>query len=161
MKIKLLFRRLLCEGSAFAWSAQSMSWLRDFREFIQRGNIVDLAVGVIIGGAFQKIVTSVVNDIIMPPIGLLLKGVNFRDIKFLLKKAHLDDNGMEVPAVTINIGNFVQVMVEFIIIAFAIFLFITLLHRLRKKREEKEAPSGPTKQEELLTEIRDLLKNQK
>lgn len=137
-----------------------MKWLVEFREFIHRGNIVDLAVGVIIGGAFQKIVTSLVNDIVMPPIGLLLKGVNFKDIKILLKKAHIDADGLDSPAITVNIGNFIQVLVEFTIIAFAIFLLITFIHRIRKKREENSPPPAPTRQEELLREIRDLLKKQ-
>jgi large conductance mechanosensitive channel len=137
-----------------------MRFLNDFKEFIHRGNIIDLAVGVIIGGAFQKIVTSLVNDIVMPPIGLLLKGVNFKDIRVLLKKAKIDADGIENPAVTINIGLFIQVMVEFVIIAFAIFLIVNFIHRIRKKREANEPPALPTKQEQLLTEIRDLLKKQ-
>lgn len=136
-----------------------MKWLSNFKEFIQRGNIIDLAVGVIIGGAFQKIVTSFVNDIVMPPIGLLLKGVNFKDIKVVLKKPHPDANGLEVPAITVNIGNFIQVLVEFTIIALAIFLLVTFIHKLRKKHESQNDSTTPSEEVKLLSEIRDLLKN--
>lgn len=116
-----------------------------------------MAVGIIIGGAFGKIITSIVSDIIMPPIGLLVGGVNFTDLKFVLK-----DAVGEIPAVTINYGNFIQVAFDFIIIAFSIFMVIKLLNAAKKKEEKVEevkAPAGPTKEEVLLTEIRDLLKN--
>ena len=134
-----------------------MSFVSEFKDFIQRGNVIDLAVGVVIGTAFGKIVTSFVNDIIMPPIGWLTNGISFEDIKILLKEATVDATGKEIPAVTINIGNFINIAIEFIIIAFAIFLLVKFVNRLRKTKEEA-APPGPTKEEQLLTEIRDLLK---
>lgn len=139
------------------------SFLQDFKAFAMRGNVVDMAVGVIIGGAFGKIVSSIVADIIMPPIGLLVGGVNFTDLKLEMKPAEVVD-GVEQAAVTLNYGNFLQATFDFIIIAFSIFLFIKLLAQLnRKKKEEAPAPAAPpapSKEEVLLTEIRDLLKQQ-
>lgn len=134
-----------------------MKLLDEFKSFAIKGNAIDMAVGIIIGGAFGKIITSIVSDIIMPPIGLLVGGVNFTDLKFVLK-----DAVGEIPAVTINYGNFIQVAFDFIIIAFSIFMVIKLLNAAKKKEEKVEevkAPAGPTKEEVLLTEIRDLLKN--
>ncbi|GAE21706.1 large-conductance mechanosensitive channel [Bacteroides pyogenes JCM 10003] len=126
-----------------------------------KGNVVDMAVGVIIGGAFGKIVSSVVADIIMPPIGLLLGGMNFTDLKWVLKPAEVVD-GKEVEAVTMNYGQFLQNTIDFIIIAFSIFLVIRLVMKLVvKKEEEPETPPAPTKEEVLLAEIRDLLKDKK
>ena len=147
-----------------------MSFLSDFKAFAMRGNVIDMAVGVIIGGAFGKIVTSVVNDIIMPPLGLLVGGVNFTDLKLVMKPAELNEAGEEiVAAVTLNYGNFLQQTFDFLIIAFSIFLFISLIKRLSekmKKEEEVVAPAPapapdpePTHEEKLLAEIRDLLKN--
>ena len=147
-----------------------MSFLSDFKAFAMRGNVIDMAVGVIIGGAFGKIVTSVVNDIIMPPLGLLVGGVNFTDLKLVMKPAELNEAGEEVvAAVTLNYGNFLQQTFDFLIIAFSIFLFISLIKRLSermKKEEEVVAPAPapapdpePTNEEKLLAEIRDLLKN--
>lgn len=128
--------------------------IKEFREFIMRGNILDLAVAVIIGGAFGKIVSSFVNDIIMPPIGLLLGGVNFTDLKMVLKAAEGD-----VEAVTLNYGAFVQNIVDFLIVAFVIFMVIKAYNNLQKKEEEAPAaPPEPSNEEKLLTEIRDLLK---
>lgn len=127
-----------------------------------RGNVVDMAVGVIIGGAFGKIVSSVVADVIMPCVGLLVGGVNFTDLKLELKPAELVD-GVEQAAVTLNYGNFLQVTFDFIIIAFSIFMFIRLLSKLNRKKEETPAPApapAPSKEEVLLSEIRDLLKQQ-
>ena len=138
-----------------------------------KGNVVDMAVGVIIGGAFGKIVSSVVADVIMPPIGLLVGGVNFTDLKWVMKDAVAevkDEAGNVITAaqdaVTLNYGNFLQVTFDFLIIAFSIFLMIKLLTKLteKKKAEEKAMPApppAPSKEELLLTEIRDLLKNQK
>ena len=138
-----------------------------------KGNVVDMAVGVIIGGAFGKIVSSVVADVIMPPIGLLVGGVNFTDLKLVMKDAVAevkDEAGNVITAaqdaVTLNYGNFLQVTFDFLIIAFSIFLMIKLITRLtEKKKAEEEAtpapPPAPSKEEQLLTEIRDLLKNQK
>lgn len=138
-----------------------MSVLKEFKDFAMRGNVIDLAVGVIIGGAFGKIVASLVADIIMPPIGLLVGGVRFTDLKWEMKAAEMVD-GVEKAAVTLNYGNFLQVTFDFIIVAFAIFMFIKGMNRLNKKKEEAPAAPAaapaPTKEELLLTEIRDLLK---
>lgn len=125
-----------------------------------RGNVMDMAVGVIIGGAFGKIITSVVSDIIMPPIGLLVGGVNFTDLKWEMKPAQEIDGVMQ-EAVTLNYGNFLQTAFDFIIIAISIFIFIRLISKLSRKKEEAPAsPPAPSKEEVLLTEIRDLLKEQ-
>lgn len=133
--------------------------LQDFRAFAMKGNVVDMAVGVIIGGAFGKIVSSVVADVIMPPLGLLIGGVNFTDLKWVMKPAEMID-GKEIAAVSLNYGHFLQATFDFLIIAFSIFMFIRLLTKLtaKKKEEEPAAPAAPTKEEVLLTEIRDLLK---
>ena len=148
------------------------TFLQDFKAFAMKGNVVDMAVGVIIGGAFGKIVTSVVNDIIMTAIGMLVGGVNFTDLKLTLQEAvpeKLNEAGeviqAAVPAVTLNYGNFLQQTFDFIIIAFSIFLFISLIKKMseKKKAEEPAAPApppAPSKEEVLLTEIRDLLKEQ-
>lgn len=135
-----------------------MSLLKEFKDFAVRGNVIDLAVAVIIGGAFGKIIASVVADIIMPPIGLLLGGVNFTDLKWEMKAAEMVD-GVEKAAVTLNYGNFLQTTFDFLIVAFCIFMFIHGLSKLSKKKDEAPpSPLPPTKEEELLTEIRDLLK---
>ena len=147
-----------------------MSFLSDFKAFAMRGNVIDMAVGVIIGGAFGKIVTSVVNDIIMPPIGLLVGGVNFTDLKWVMKPAELNEAGEEVvAAVTLNYGNFLQQTFDFLIIAFSIFLFISIVKKVTDKMKKEEpapepapAPAPePTNEEKLLAEIRDLLKKDK
>lgn len=131
-----------------------MSFFSDFKSFAMRGNVIDMAVGIIIGGAFGKIVSSLVADVLMPPIGVLLGGVDFSDLAITIKQA-TDAAG----PVTINYGKFIQTIIDFIIIAFAIFSMIRLANKLHK---EKEAPAtAPTKQETLLTEIRDLLKDKK
>lgn len=131
-----------------------MSLMKEFKSFAMRGNVVDLAVAVVIGGAFGRIVTSLVNDIIMPPLGVLLGGVDFKDLVLILKKGT-----EEVDAVTMNYGMFIQNIIDFIIIAFAIFMIIKGINSLRKKEAETPAdPPAPTTQEQLLTEIRDLLK---
>jgi large conductance mechanosensitive channel len=139
-----------------------MSVVKEFKEFAMKGNVVDLAVGIIIGGAFGKIVSSVVADVIMPPIGLLLGGVKFTDLKILLTDPVVDATGVITKqAVSINYGNFVQALVDFLIIAFAIFMMIKAMNSLEKKEEvpaEEPAPPAPTREEILLTEIRDLLK---
>ncbi len=139
-----------------------MKLLSEFKDFAMRGNVVDMAVGVIIGGAFGKIVTSLVNDIIMPGIGVLTGGMNFSEFKWVIQKAVVDGATAEVitPEVAITWGAFVQTIVDFLIIAFCIFLAIKVMNKMRKQKEEEPAaPAGPT-QEELLTEIRDLLKAQ-
>ncbi|MFZ7157989.1 large-conductance mechanosensitive channel protein MscL [Avibacterium gallinarum] len=131
-----------------------MSFMKEFREFAMRGNVVDMAVGVVIGGAFGKIVSSFVADVIMPVLGLLTGGVDFKDLHVVLKEAVGD-----VPAVTLNYGAFVQNIVDFVIIAFAIFLVVKGMNKMKKPAEEPEAaPAEPSNEEKLLTEIRDLLK---
>jgi large conductance mechanosensitive channel len=131
-----------------------MGLIKEFKTFAMRGNVVDMAVGIIIGGAFGKIVSSFVSDIIMPPIGILIGGVDFKDLAYVLKEA-----SGEVPAVTISYGNFIQTVIDFIIIAFAIFMVIKGMNAMKKKEVEvPAAPPAPTKEQELLSEIRDLLK---
>lgn len=131
--------------------------LKEFRDFISKGNVLDLAVAVIIGAAFGKIVTSFVNDILMPPIGILMGGVDFKDLTVVLKNAV-----GEVPAVTLNYGMFIQNVIDFLIIALCVFLVVKVANNLSKKKEEAPAaPPAPTKDQELLTEIRDLLKEKK
>jgi len=140
-----------------------MSLVKEFKEFAMRGNVVDLAVGIIIGGAFGKIVSSVVADVLMPPIGLLLGGVKFTDLKIFLTDPVVDAAGVITKqAVSINYGNFVQALVDFLIIAFAIFMMIKGMNSMKKKEvaQPVEAPPPPPSKEEiLLTEIRDILKN--
>lgn len=129
--------------------------LKEFKQFISKGNIIDLAIGVIIGGAFGKIVASLVNDIIMPVLGLLLGKVNFKKLSYVLVEAQ-----GETPAVTLNYGAFIQNIVDFLVIAFVIFIALKMIIKLKKKEEVKEEPKAPsyTKDQELLMEIRDLLK---
>lgn len=137
-------------------------FINEFKEFAVKGNAVDMAVGVIIGGAFGKIVTSIVNDIIMPPIGWIIGGVNFSDLKFTLPTVKLGTE--EMPTATINYGAFIQTIIDFTIIAFCVFMLVKLINKLaRRKKEEPAAPPAPpapSKEELLLTEIRDLLKEQ-
>jgi large conductance mechanosensitive channel len=131
-----------------------MKLLDEFKSFAMKGNVVDMAVGIIIGAAFGKIVSSVVSDIIMPPIGLLLGGVNFTDLKLVMKAAT-----DAAPAVTWNYGNFIQVTFDFLIVAFAVFMLIKAINAAKKKEEAAPAaPPAVPKEEILLTEIRDLLK---
>lgn len=130
-----------------------MSMLKEFRDFAMRGNVVDLAVGVIIGTAFGKIVSSLVADIIMPPLGVLIGGIDFKQFSLTLREASGD-----VPAVVMNYGSFIQSIFDFVIVAFAIFMAIKVINKLYKKRETP--PTGPSKEEVLLGEIRDLLKQQ-
>jgi len=130
----------------------SMSMVSEFRDFAMKGNVVDMAVGVVIGGAFGKIVTSFTNDVLMPPIGLLLGGVDFSDLKIMIKEAV-----GETAAVSINYGAFINIILDFLIIAFAIFLVVKAMNSMKKK-EEAAPPPGPSKEEVLLTEIRDALR---
>ena len=131
-----------------------MSLVSEFKEFAMRGNVVDLAVGIVIGGAFGKIVSSFVGDVLMPPIGLLLGGVDFSDLAVTLK-----DATATTPAVLWSYGKFIQTIVDFTIIAFAIFLLVKGMNSMRKKEEAApEAPKPPSNEEVLLTQIRDLLK---
>jgi large conductance mechanosensitive channel len=131
-----------------------MGMVQEFKTFAMRGNVVDMAVGIIIGGAFGKIVSSLVADVMMPPIGLLIGGVNFANLAVTIKEATAD-----AAAVTLNYGRFVQTVVDFMIVAFAIFLVVKGMNALKKKEESAPAaPPPPTKEESLLAEIRDILK---
>ena len=137
-----------------------MKMVQEFKDFAMKGNVVDMAVGIVIGAAFGKIVSSIVADLIMPPIGLLIGGVNFTDLKLTIKPAMMDaaSNAMK-PAVTLNYGEFLQVTVDFIIVAFAIFMMVKGMNALKKKETAAVAAvAAPSKEEILLTEIRDLLK---
>ncbi len=131
-----------------------MSMMKEFKEFAVKGNVVDMAVGIVIGGAFGKIVSSFVADVIMPPIGVMLGGVDFSKLAYTVKEAV-----GEAPAVVISYGKFVQTIVDFIIIALAIFMVVKAINAL--KRKEEEAPAEPSAQEKLLGEIRDLLQERK
>ena len=134
-----------------------MSMVKEFKEFAVKGNVVDMAVGIIVGAAFGKIVSSFVGDIVMPPIGVLLGGVDFTDLAFILKEAV-----GEAPAVVISYGKFIQTVVDFVIVAFSIFIAVKVINSLKRKEEQAPAappaPHEPSKEELLLTEIRDLLK---
>jgi large conductance mechanosensitive channel len=131
-----------------------MGIIKEFKTFAQKGNVVDMAVGIIVGVAFGKIVTSFVSDIVMPPIGLLVGGINFTNLNIVIKTA--TDTS---PAVTINYGNFIQVVFDFLIVAIVVFMAIKAMNSAKRKKEiAPSAPPAPTKQEELLAEIRDLLK---
>ena len=137
-----------------------MSLAKEFKEFAMRGNVVDMAVGIVIGAAFGKIVSSFVNDVIMPPIGMAMGGVSFTDLKITLQEEVMSAAGEVVTSgVYISYGNFIQTLLDFIIIAFAIFMVIRAMNRMKKEEEAKPAPPppGPTQEETLLTEIRDLL----
>ena len=136
-----------------------MSMIKEFKEFAMRGNVIDMAVGIVIGGAFGKIVTSLVNDVIMPPIGLLTGGVDFSDMKWVLKPADNTDPAHKVAEVAVNYGMFINTLIQFLIVAFAIFLLVKAINRLSRKQEEAAPPAAPPADVVLLTEIRDLLKN--
>lgn len=137
-------------------------FLADFKEFAMKGNIVDMAVGVIIGGAFGKIVSSLVNDIIMPVISLITPGAGYKNLKYVITEGKAAvDGAAAVEEVAINYGLFIQNIVDFLIIAFSIFVCLRVIMKFKKKEEEAPAPAPePTKEEVLLTEIRDLLKQQ-
>ena len=146
--------------------AKDTGFFAEFKKFIARGNVMDMAVGVIIGGAFGKISTSLVNDVIMPGVSMLTGGVDFSAWKIVLKEAVVDASGAEVAAeVAIRYGSFLATILDFLIIAFAVFCLIKFLNGLHKKKEEAPAappaPPEPSAEEKLLTEIRDLLKEQK
>lgn len=134
-----------------------MSMMKEFKEFAIKGNVIDMAVGIIIGAAFGKIVSSFVGDVIMPPIGVLLGGVDFSNLAIIVKEA-----AGAAPAVVISYGKFLQTMIDFTIIAFAIFMAVKAINSFKKKEETApKAPPEPSKEELLLTEIRDLLKEKK
>ena len=134
-----------------------MSMLQEFKAFAMRGNVMDMAVGIVIGGAFGKIVSSLVSDVIMPPIGMLTGGIDFSAMKWVLKPADDSDPKHKIAEVAINYGTFINTIITFIIVAFSIFVVIKLMNRLQQKKEE--APAAPPADVQLLTEIRDLLKN--
>ena len=141
-------------------------FLADFKAFAMRGNVIDMAVGVIIGGAFVKIVSSLVNDIIMPLIGIVVGGVTFTDLKWVITPASVDEAGNEIAESTLNYGTFIQSTIDFLIIAFSIFVMVRVITKIttRKKAEEEAAPAPapePSNEEKLLAEIRDLLKEKK
>lgn len=133
-----------------------MGMASEFKEFITKGNVADLAVGVVIGAAFGRIVTTLVDKVIMPPIGLFIGGVDFAKLGIVLKEAGVDAAGKEVPAVVLAYGEFINALIQFVIIAFAIFLVVKAINRMRKPAEA--APSGPSEDVLLLREIRDSLK---
>ena len=138
-------------------------FMHEFKEFAMRGNVLDMAVGVILGGAFGKITTSLVNDVFMPLIGTLIGGVDLGKLNIVLKDAVMNGEEVVAPAVTLGTGTFLTTVIDLILVAFVIFLMIKTINRFHKKKEEDpkpEEPKGPTT-EELLTEIRDLLKEQK
>ena len=138
-----------------------MALKKELKEFLLRGNVIDMAVGIVIGGAFGKIVTSFVNDILMPPISMLLGNTKFTEMKIVFKEALMNGEDVINPAITWNYGNFIQVLVDFIIIGVSIFFVIRGINKLRRKKEVEPAPEvkpAPTPQESLLMEIRDLLK---
>ena len=131
-----------------------MSMMSEFKSFAMRGNVIDMAVGIVIGGAFGKIVSSFVSDVLMPPIGMMMGGVDFSDLAVVLQEASGD-----VAAVTVNYGSFIQTVIDFLIIAFAIFMVVKAMNNMKKKEEAApEAPPKPSAEVELLTEIRDSLK---
>jgi len=138
-----------------------MGIIKEFRDFISKGNVIDLAVGIIIGAAFGKIVASLVADVIMPPIGFLLGGVNFTDLKIPIKAAQTDAAGKVLKAaVSINYGNFIQICFEFVIIAFAVFILVKAVSTFRKKQDDAPViPAPKTRQEELLEDIKEILKS--
>lgn len=140
-----------------------MSFIKEFKEFAIKGNVIDMAVGVIIGAAFGKIVTSLVNDIIMPAVGMLTGGLDFSTEKFVMQKAVMDGETVITPEVALTWGAFVQTIIDFLIVAFCIFVAIKFINKLKKAKPAEPAPepapAGPST-EELLTEIRDLLKEQ-
>lgn len=139
-------------------------FLTEFKEFAMKGNVIDMAVGVVIGAAFGKIVSSLVDDLIMPLVGVATGGMNFTDYKWVIQKAVMDGTEVLKPEVTLNWGSWIQTVVDFLIVAFCIFVMIKFINRLRKQRQAEEAAPAPapepTKEEQLLTEIRDLLKEQ-
>lgn len=136
-----------------------MSMLQEFKAFAMRGNVLDMAVGIVIGGAFGKIVSSLVSDVIMPPIGWLTGGIDFSAMKWVLKPADDSDPKHKLAEVAINYGSFINTVITFVIVAFAIFMLIKMVNRLQQKKDE--APAAPPADVALLTEIRDLLKERK
>jgi large conductance mechanosensitive channel len=139
-----------------------MKMIQEFKEFAMRGNVVDMAVGIIIGAAFGKIISSFVADVLMPPIGLLLGGTDFTGLKIILKEGVMDGSKVITAPVTLNYGSFIQTAIDFLIIAFAIFMMIKLMNSMKKKEVKavELVTPAPSPEQTLLTEIRDLLKRQ-
>lgn len=137
-----------------------MGLMKEFKAFAMKGNVMDMAVGIIIGAAFGKIIASFVKDVLMPPLGMLMGGVNFTDLKIVIQEAAVSEAGEAIAAVSINYGSFIQVTVDFLIVAFAIFMMVKGMNSMKKKEAAAAPPppAGPTKEEVLLGEIRDLLK---
>ena len=141
-----------------------MSIGKEFKDFAMRGNVVDMAVGIIIGAAFGKIISSFVTDVLMPPLGMIIGGTDFTSLKIQLSEPVISGGKIVAQGASLNYGNFIQVTVDFVIIAFAIFMMIKMMNKFMKKNEAATpppAPPAPSKEELLLTEIRDLLKNNK
>ena len=136
-----------------------MGLMSEFKQFAVRGNVVDMAVGIVVGAAFGKIVSSFVADVLMPPIGLITGGRDFSDMKVVLREAAVKADGTEIAAVTVNYGQFINVLIDFAIIAFAIFMVVKAMNAMKRKEEAAPppAPPAPTRDQELLAEIRDLL----
>lgn len=135
-----------------------MGIIDEFKQFAIKGNMVDMAVGIIMGGAFGTIVSSLVNDVIMPPIGVLIGGIDFSKLALVLKQASIGADGKEIAAVAINYGKFINATISFLIVAWVLFMLIKGMNQLKKKEAEKPVPPpAPTKDQTLLTEIRDLL----
>lgn len=137
-----------------------MGFVKEFKDFAIKGNMLDMAIGIIIGSAFSKVVNSLVAEVIMPPLGLLIGKVDFKDFRWVLQEGKVDAAGVElVKQVSLNYGMFIQVMLDFVIVAFAVFLMVRTINRFKRKEEAKPvAPSAPPADIQLLTEIRDLLK---
>ena len=147
---------MLVQG--FTINRYLMSFFKQFKEFAVKGNVIDLAVGVIIGAAFSKIVSSFISDVVMPPLGLLIGGVDVKHLTLVLKGASITEAGEKVAAVTLNYGLFLQNVVDFTFIAFVIFVSMKAINTLKRKEEVPEGPPAPSATEKLLEEIRDLLK---
>lgn len=181
--IRMLFFWLICRGDLWRFVkkryiciikiiitlsnpnlSNPMSIFKEFKDFAMKGNVVDMAVGVIIGAAFGKIVSSLVDDIIMPLVGVATGGMNFTDLKWVVQKGITEGETVIQPEVTMNYGAWIQTIVDFIIVAFCIFIMIKFMNQLRRKKEEEAAAPAPapepTKEEQLLTEIRDILKSE-
>lgn len=153
---------VFCVSEPFFVGYAMKKTIEEFKAFALRGNVVDMAVGIIIGAAFGKIVSSLVGDILMPLLGLLIGGIHFNDLKFVIKAAVMDNGKVISPEVALNYGNFIQMTIDFIIIAFAIFLLVKAVSKLSfKKLEESPDAPPPPPDIQLLTEIRDLLKEDK
>ncbi|WP_207426370.1 large-conductance mechanosensitive channel protein MscL [Pedobacter sp. SYSU D00535] len=138
-----------------------MGIVKEFKEFALKGNLVDIAIGLIIGAAFGRVVSSLVEDVFMPPLGMIIGGVDFSDLKWVMKGPSIED-GRKIEAVTLNYGNFIQNLIDFLIVALAVFTVVKLMNRLKKKEQEQPAHPAPdvlTKEQILLTEIRDSLRN--